>query len=302
MAGAVKQVSMLVAGGREMFLGPIGWTVLDAVRDGAEDARSSIATVIHGAAPGADESAGRWASSRGIVVDEHPASWRRPDGSVDRSAGVRRSAEMVAMRPDIAVIFPGGDGTDRTAEMLAKAGRTRTLDLRRMAAVRVMSHHDVRRQVERRWASWSSYLDRHPGTGIGVAQVGAFQGDRIPDHAIWVGAGGGLGRSRLAMPCVDRVTMSAEKALCAVRRMWKAEPAMRELVASGDVYAGLLVCSCGSRACLAPVLGTVLTHMLCRRSIEKANHRLPDDDESASSLVEWSRLSMVAAAGAWSCA
>lgn len=283
-----------------MFLGPIGWTILDAVRDGADDARSTIATVIHGAAPGADESAGRWASSRGIDVDEHPASWRRADGSIDRSAGVRRSAEMVALRPDIAVIFPGGDGTDRTAEMLAKTGRTRTLDLRRMAAVRVMSHHDVRRQVERGWASWTSYLDRHPGTGIGVAQVGAFQGDRIPDHAIWVGSGGGLGKSKLAMPCVDRVVMTAEKALCVVRQLWRTEPVMRELVDSGDVYTGLLVCSCGSRTCLAPALGTVLTHMRCRRAIESAGRGLPDDAESASSLVEWSRLSMLAAAEAWS--
>lgn len=300
MARPVRDVSLLVAGGRTMELGPIGWTVLDSIKAGSVDAGENIVVVIHGAADGADASAGRWAASRGIAVDEHPAKWVLPNGSIDRSAGVRRSAEMVAMDPDLSVIFPGNAGTDRTAQMLVRAGKKRMLDLRRMAAVRPMAHADVRDQVASKWARWSDYHRQHVGVGVGVAQVGAFQGDPLPGHAVWVGDGPKLGRSRLAMPCVDRQVLDPMQALAEVRKLWKGENSMREIVATGEVFGGLIVCSCGSRTCLAPVLGTVMTHMRCRQAMVSAGLGAPDERESSRSLVEWSRLGMVAAASAWS--
>lgn len=300
MARPIRDVSLLVAGGRTMELGPIGWTVLDSVRAGAADAGEGIAVVIHGAADGADASAGRWAARRGVAVDEHPARWRLPDGSIDKTAGVRRSAEMVAMDPDLSVIFPGNAGTDRTAEMLVRAGKKRVLDLRRMTAVRPMAHADVRAQISSKWSRWADYQRQHVGFGVGVAQLGAFQGDALPGHAVWVGDGPRLGRSRIAMPCVDRRVLEPMQALEEVRRLWKSENSMREIVATGEVFGGLLVCSCGSRTCLAPVLGTVMTHMRCRQAMAGAGLEVPDERESARSLVEWSRLGMIAAASAWS--
>lgn len=60
--------------------------------------------VVHGGAPGADTIAGEVAKALGLVVEAHPADWRR----WGRGAGPRRNAEMLSLGADLMLAFPGG--------------------------------------------------------------------------------------------------------------------------------------------------------------------------------------------------
>ena len=75
--------------------------------------------VIHGAARGADSLADRWARSRCVAVERHPADWKR-DG---RAAGPIRNVKMLAEgKPDLVIAFPGGNGTDHMAKVATVKG------------------------------------------------------------------------------------------------------------------------------------------------------------------------------------
>lgn len=76
-----------------------------------------ISAIIHGAAPGADFMAGKFAEWMSIPAEAYPADWQR-DG---RAAGPIRNARMLAEgRPDLVVAFKGGRGT---AGMVTRAYR-----------------------------------------------------------------------------------------------------------------------------------------------------------------------------------
>lgn len=71
--------------------------------------------IIHGAAQGADTTAGHWAQSQGVCEIRVPAQWRY----YDRMAGPIRNQWMLDyLRPDLVIAFPGGRGT---AHMIASA-------------------------------------------------------------------------------------------------------------------------------------------------------------------------------------
>ena len=72
------------------------------------------ATVLHGAAPGADMIASDWARSRGFNVVAFPADWKRQG----RAAGILRNIDMLKSGADLVVAFPGGRGT---ADMVSRA-------------------------------------------------------------------------------------------------------------------------------------------------------------------------------------
>lgn len=67
--------------------------------------------LIHGAAHGADELAARWAKRNGVLDIPFLANWH-PNGrtgGLDRSAGPRRNARMIAEgQPDRVIAFAGG--------------------------------------------------------------------------------------------------------------------------------------------------------------------------------------------------
>ena len=79
--------------------------------------------IIHGACPGgADLFAAKAAADIGIRQEPHPARWQ-VNGKLDRSAGFRRNAEMVALGADacIAFIRNGSRGATHCADLAEKA-------------------------------------------------------------------------------------------------------------------------------------------------------------------------------------
>ncbi|RSS59823.1 DUF2493 domain-containing protein [Streptomyces sp. WAC01280] len=86
------------------------------------------AVIVHGACPsGADAQAAWWSrmhgQALGVTEERHPANWR-PAGTLDRSAGFRRNAEMVALGADICLAFihNGSRGASHTARLAEQAG------------------------------------------------------------------------------------------------------------------------------------------------------------------------------------
>lgn len=75
-------------------------------------------TVIHGAARGADQIAGRVADTFGFDVQEFPADWR----GKGRRAGILRNLEMLDQRPDLVLAFQVDDSTG-TQHTIDEAGR-----------------------------------------------------------------------------------------------------------------------------------------------------------------------------------
>ena len=101
---------ILVCGGRDYQDWRRVYKALDHLH-----AQRGITCIIHGAAPGADTLADRWAKERGLRVEPWAAEWKR----YGNAAGPKRNAEMLAgARPDAVVAFPGGPGT---ADMTRRA-------------------------------------------------------------------------------------------------------------------------------------------------------------------------------------
>lgn len=75
--------------------------------------------VLHGAAPGADTLVEQAAGFLGLRTWPFPAAW----GRYGISAGPLRNREMLAVgRPDVVIVFPGGDGTKNMVLDAAMAG------------------------------------------------------------------------------------------------------------------------------------------------------------------------------------
>lgn len=76
------------------------------------------ATLVHGAATGADSlAAGVWAD-RDRPVEAHPADWQL----FGKGAGPRRNQEMVDSGLDLLIAFPGGRGTADMVRRCEAAG------------------------------------------------------------------------------------------------------------------------------------------------------------------------------------
>lgn len=96
---------LLVCGGRDYADADTVARTLDRVLR-----ERGIAVLIHGAAGGADTLAAEWAKARGVpVLAFKVKDWRRPDGSIDKSAGPRRNQRMLDEgKPTACVAFPPG--------------------------------------------------------------------------------------------------------------------------------------------------------------------------------------------------
>ena len=97
---------VLVTGGRDYNNYDRVCEVLDDVLASSPDGR---VTIINGAARGADQLSTRWAKERGEEFVECPANWDQHG----KSAGPLRNAEMLdRWKPDMGIVFPGGNGTE----------------------------------------------------------------------------------------------------------------------------------------------------------------------------------------------
>lgn len=94
---------VLVAGGRSYWHRELIERTLSELHS-----RTPITLLVHGAAPGADTVAARWAVKAGVPQKAYPAAWER----LGRRAGPIRNQQMLdESEPDRAVFFAGGAGT-----------------------------------------------------------------------------------------------------------------------------------------------------------------------------------------------
>ena len=105
---------ILVCGGRHYRNVERVWSALDAVLD-----HRGPFVLVHGACrTGADYHAHRWAQSRGVTEEPHPADWQVHGDA----AGPIRNREMVQSGLHGAVVFEGGRGTADMVRRLEEAG------------------------------------------------------------------------------------------------------------------------------------------------------------------------------------
>lgn len=76
--------------------------------------------LIHGNATGADQLADKWAHANGVERVACPADWKRKG----RAAGPIRNQQMLEMRPNLVIAFPGGTGTKDMVRRATKVGIT----------------------------------------------------------------------------------------------------------------------------------------------------------------------------------
>jgi hypothetical protein len=124
-------VRVLVTGSRDWPDINVVWSRLDTLYGTC--ARDEDFVVVHGDCPtGADRQAREWCEVMHdkpvdpyprVVEERHPAHWRTL-GVLDRGAGFRRNAEMVAAGADwvLAFIKDGSRGATHTHDLAVKAG------------------------------------------------------------------------------------------------------------------------------------------------------------------------------------
>lgn len=112
---------VLVTGGRRRSDYQTVWDALSGLLD-----EHGPFVLVHGACPvGADWWAHLWAVAHPDCTEvRYPAQWIKDDGEVDRGAGFKRNAEMVAKGADLVLAFPhpAGRGTQHTVDLAEKAG------------------------------------------------------------------------------------------------------------------------------------------------------------------------------------
>lgn len=120
-------MKLIIAGGRDFFLGPIEYQVLDYIHS-----LYNVTEVVSGGARGVDACGEAWATDHKIPIKIFPPEWHK-DG---KAAGPIRNEKM-AVYADACVCFTGGQGTNSMAGTAASYGlilfdfrqRTKTQDL-----------------------------------------------------------------------------------------------------------------------------------------------------------------------------
>jgi hypothetical protein len=103
---------ILITGGRDFCNTALIYDILDKLH-----AEVRVEVLIHGACPtGADSIAKAWAKARSVTDKPYPAPWNQ----YGPAAGPMRNTFMVTdSKPDLAVVFPGGNGTLDCARKIA---------------------------------------------------------------------------------------------------------------------------------------------------------------------------------------
>ncbi len=109
-----QSLTVVVVGGRELRSQRSVWQALDRAHR-----HKSIAVLVHGGTPGAEELAADWARDKGIRVIACPADWARDQ----ETAALKRHKRMIEeFDPDGVIILPGAVFGD---DLAARAGAAR---------------------------------------------------------------------------------------------------------------------------------------------------------------------------------
>lgn len=103
---------VIVTGGRSYANAETVGKVLDDI-----NLVTPIELLIEGGAEGADRLCRHWAVMRGVNYKTVHAQWSRHK----KMAGIIRNEQMIRMKHDMVVAFPGGNGT---ADMVRRASMT----------------------------------------------------------------------------------------------------------------------------------------------------------------------------------
>lgn len=63
--------------------------------------------VVSGGARGGDQAGEQWAALNGVPTVVHRAAWNRPDGTLDRGAGLKRNVTMAQRSEALIAIWDG---------------------------------------------------------------------------------------------------------------------------------------------------------------------------------------------------
>jgi len=107
-------VRVLVYGGRDFTNKRLAFNALDLLHK-----EYGFTLVIDGKARGADTLGFKWAEDQGLPTERYAADWNK----YQNAAGPIRNQQMIDEgKPDIAVAFPGGNGTSDMTKRLLNAG------------------------------------------------------------------------------------------------------------------------------------------------------------------------------------
>lgn len=105
-------MKLLVTGTRQLESADDRRTVRKAIVDLIHEHQPEV--IIHGAAAGVDSYVAATAATLDVPTDAHPAKWREHNScrcpetaAYCREAGSRRNQEMLELKPDLVVAFPG---------------------------------------------------------------------------------------------------------------------------------------------------------------------------------------------------
>lgn len=110
---------VIVAGGRDFA----SFTRLCMILDGHFRETGGV-EIVSGGARGVDSMAERWARTRGIFCDVHPADWKK----YGKRAGMVRNAEMAEIADELVAIWNGESrGTAAMIDMMKRRGKPVTV-------------------------------------------------------------------------------------------------------------------------------------------------------------------------------
>lgn len=129
----LSDVKLVVTGGRDYDDRATCFDILDCIH-----AEFTISVLISGMARGLDRLAVEWAEARGVTVDPHPVTnedWVRLG---KRAGHIRNQAMIDVGKPDVAVVFPGGNGTRDMKARLLKYPNIFKLEVDKAGGIQVL--------------------------------------------------------------------------------------------------------------------------------------------------------------------
>lgn len=124
MSKPLRPIRVLVCGGRNKTLKKLGidpgavYVKLVRTMNEISSLGKRQVTVIHGGADGVDAWAGQWAAASHMPYEVYPITKEEWDALGPQAGHIRNAQMLRDGKPDVVLVFPGGNGT---LDMLAQA-------------------------------------------------------------------------------------------------------------------------------------------------------------------------------------